>query len=477
MDKQSLISTPGARIVIVGGGAGGLELAVRLARAGHDDVVLVDRQTTHVWKPRLHEVAAGLGRRHVDALGYAGLAETWGFRFECGTLESIDVEHQQITLASIHGPISECSIDGQSRALPQDTRIEVPSRVLDYRQLVLALGGVTPDMGVEGVLEHACLLDTPEDAERIAERYSRGLLAHHVRHGMSVCETAGETDESTQAAVNTPYRVVIVGSGATGVELAAYLASGAHSALEAPAHGDNEVEITILEATETFMPGVSETLREAIHQRLVAAGIRIELSCQVSAVTPDQVKTAAQEGDETSESIFASDLVIWAAGRVGPPIVERIEALASNKKRQWSVTNGLQCLEQDAIFALGDCSCIENSPVPPTAQVASEQAEFLAEELPRRLKGEAPREFVFDDKGTLLSLGAAGSVGELTGKLTDRFSGQGHDDLQVRGRFARAAYHGLQRQHQFVLLGPVKGTAEAVSDAFRRTLSPRLKVH
>lgn len=447
MQMHSPQSTNSGDIVIVGGGAGGLELAVRLAKAGHEDVLLIDRETTHVWKPRLHEVAAGLGRRQVDELGYAGLAEQWGFRYECGTLESIDSQQRQITLAAMTSDTdSTCD--------------EVPTRIKGYRQLVLALGGVTPDMGVEGVLEHACLLDSPADAERIAERYSRGLLAHHTR-------TADATDEK---AMLDPYRVVIVGSGATGVELAAYLAGEGRSAHEsrtpdARSRESSDVEITILEATDTFMPGVSQELRDAIHQRLVTEGINIELSRQVAKVSDTCVVTGEGEEAET----LAADLVVWAAGRVGPAIVEKMEGLASNKKRQWQVTAGLECLDHDDIFALGDCCCIEGDPVPPTAQVASEQAEFLAEELPRRQKGEPAQDFVFKDSGTLLSLSNAGSVGELSGKWAQ--------DLQVRGRFARAAYHGLQRQHQFLLLGNVKGTTEMISDVFRRSMGPHLKVH
>ncbi|MDL2191866.1 FAD-dependent oxidoreductase [Cobetia sp. LC6] len=469
METHDPQRTRDADIIIVGGGAGGLELAVRLAKEGHKDVLLIDRDTSHVWKPRLHEIAAGLGRRQVDELGYAGLAEQWGFRYECGTLESVDPEQQQITLAAIPGREDQASA-------------EVPTRVRGYRQLVLALGGVTPDMGVEGVLEHACLLDSPDDAERIAQQFSRGLLANHV--AMETAPTGdaglsanqGSVEGGAKDSSGRPYQVVIVGSGATGVELAAYLheARGMH---DAPAPKGAKVEITILEATETFMPGVSQELRESIHQRLEEQGINIELSRQVAKVSPSSVEIS--EGDESVTR--EADLVVWAAGRVGPAIVEEIDALESNKKRQFKVTPGLQCLGHDSIFALGDCANIDEAPLPPTAQVASEQAEFLAAELPRRQQGEPAQAFEFKDRGTLLSLSSAGSVGELSGKLSDKLGNaqgrKGNDDLQVRGRFARAAYQGLQRQHQFLLLGPFKGSAEVVSDVLRRSMGPRLKVH
>lgn len=154
---------------------------------------------------------------------------------------------------------------------------------------------------------------------------------------------------------------------------------------------------------------------------------------------------------------------------MGPPVADRIKALEINKKRQWKVRPTLQTTASDAIFAMGDCAYIEDDPAPPTAQAASEQAEHLAAELPRYLRGETPVDFTFEDKGTLLSLGEAGSVGEVRGLFGS--------DIQVRGRLARAAYRGLQRQHQFILLGPGKGTAELVSDVFGRTVGPSLKVY
>lgn len=416
-------------LVIVGGGAGGLELAVRLAKAGRSDVRLIDNGETHIWKPRIHELAAGLRRGQVDELDYAGLAEHWGFAFERGELCDVDPTTRELTLAAIHG---------------RDGRTLVGERKIAYRALVLALGGVTPDMGVEGVMDHAFMLDGEEDAEALSQRYSSGLLAHSL---------GGYT---------RPYHIVIVGSGATGVELSAHLATDAVGAALAPRAAQPEVQITILEASETFMSGMDDTVRQAIHERLTQAGIEIKTHQQVSKVSAEAVET--KDGQR-----FPADLTVWATGRVGPPVADKIDGLACNKKRQWRVRRTLQCADSDALFALGDCAYIEDDPVPPTAQAASEQAEHLATELPQFLDGEQPANFTFQDKGTLLSLGQAGSVGEVRGHFGD--------DLQVRGRLARAAYRGLQRQHQLLLLGAAKGTAEAISDVFGRSIGPRLKVY
>jgi len=416
-------------VVIVGGGAGGSELAVRLASAGRRDVHLIDRDETHVWKPRIHELAAGLRRGHVDELGYAGLAERWGFAFERGELIDIDPANRAITLAAVHN---------------DQGSILVPERSVEYRALVLALGGVTPDLGVEGVLEHALMLDTPRDAEHLARRFSALLLAH------------------ARGVENRAFDIVIVGSGATGVELGAHLATDAVSTSLAPRSALPEIRIRIVEAADTFMPGMDDDVRRAIGDRLRSVGVTIETGKQISKITASAVET--DDGDH-----FASDLTVWATGRVGPPIADDISALSTHKKRQWRVRRSLQSLDADDVFALGDCSYVDAEPAPPTAQAASEQAAHLAEQLPRYLAGEMPTPFAFKDKGTLLSLGGAGSVGAVRGWLSD--------DFQVRGRLARAAYRGLQRQHQLLLLGRVYGSIEIASDMLGQAAGPRMKIY
>lgn len=416
-------------VVILGGGAGGLELAVRLAKAGHHEVLLIDEDETHVWKPRLHELAAGMRRGHVSELEYTGLAQYWGFAFERGTLQDIDPSAARLTLTPIESP------DGYT---------VVPGRQIAYRALVLALGGVTPDMGVEGVLEHAILLDRETDAEALSRRYSDKLLAR-----------AHDSD-------GQPMQVVIVGSGLTGVELAAHLASDAVCTALAPRAALPTVTVSIVEATDTFMSGMQEDVRETVRKRLDRLGVEVTTGQQVGKVTANAVET--QDGNR-----FPADITIWATGRVGPPVAGDVDVLATNKKRQWRVRQTLQSIDNEAVFALGDCAYIDDDPAPPTAQAASEQAEHLAAQLPRYLNGAQPKNFAFEDKGTLLSLGKGGSVGKVR-----NFFG---DDVQVRGRLARSAYRGLQRQREFLLLGSAKGTARVLSDVFGHSMSPRLKIH
>ena len=132
------------QIVVVGGGAGGLQLAARLgARYGREkfDIILLERNRTHIWKPLLHEVAAGSLDANLDEVGYGAHAHRWGYRYFQGALKGIDRASRQVIVSPL------LDVDGSE--LMGEHRIR-------YDYLVLALGSVSNDFGVEGVKEN-CL--------------------------------------------------------------------------------------------------------------------------------------------------------------------------------------------------------------------------------------------------------------------------------------------------------------------------------
>ncbi|WP_293617996.1 FAD-dependent oxidoreductase [Salinisphaera sp.] len=399
-------------VVIVGGGAGGAELAVRLARAGCA-LRLIDQAATHVWKPRLHELAAGAARGELGEIAYRDLAEQWGFVFEQAGLVDIDPAAKQVTL------------DNDSRR--------------GYRALVLAVGGVTPDLGVTGVREHAVMLDRSPDADALYRRFTDAL------------------DRAAAAEPARAARVVIVGTGLTGVELAGYLASHRHVVAKPDGDQPQTLAIHLVEASDTFMPGIEDApSRRGARTRLADLGVSIHTGCAVAEVGADHV--TSENGER-----FDADVTVWAAGRIGSPLAARIDALAANDRQQWLVRDTLQSRDHDDIFALGDCSACPESDWPATAQVASQQAEHLAEQVMAYLDGGSPSAFVFRDKGLLMSFGDGGDLGLVRGPLGD--------DLRIHGQVSHAAYRGLERQHQWVLLGTrttLEGVAGDVFAALRR---------
>lgn len=434
------------RIVIVGGGAGGLPLATRLGdrygRKGPVHVTLVDRNATHVWKPLLHEVAAGRMDADAHDLDYPAIAHWHGFRFTQGALAGLDRKRREIVLDAVY------SIDGEE---------VLPRRVLGYDTLIVCVGSVSNDFGVPGVAQHAISLDMQEDAER----FHRRLLAACVR-------------ADAQAAAGEPVEIsiVIIGAGATGVELAAELrqTTRAHAgyALE---HLDpaRSIRITILEAAPRILPPLSEHVASAATDLLHKLDVDVRTSQRVTAVDASSVRTATGE-------VFAADLVVWAAGIMAAPLLAQLDGLDVNRANQLVVGATLQTTRDPAIFAFGDCAAVpwlghpEGTILPPRAQVARQQANFLAKAIKARLAGKPLSEFRFHDFGSLVSLGELSAVGNLMGRLIG-------GSLLIQGLIARAMYASLYKLHQVSIHGFVRVAFDTVGRMLRERLEPRVKLH
>nr|WP_203566130.1 FAD-dependent oxidoreductase [Aurantimonas aggregata] len=421
------------RVTILGGGAGGLELAIGLSRRSDMDVTLVDRVSTHLWKPRLHEFAAGTVNSSLAEMSFYTLAGMHGFRFEQGDVETIDRTAKTVRLAEMRSATDQ---------------FITASRSLAYDCCVVALGGLTATFNTEGVAEHAIRLDEKSDAEEFRDLFIALMI--HARVSRE------------------PAHVVIVGSGATGTELAAHL----RLSEQAFAHerGSDEMrpllKLTILEAAPQLMPGADEGLRKSVSDRLDQLGIVVRTNAAVDLVSETEIRIKTGEA-------FPADVTVWAAGLTGHPLLKQLADFEMDKKGRIVVDDRLRSSIDPAITVIGDAASFTpegaEAPLPPTAQCASQQADYLVSALPELLAGGTPKPFVYNDRGRLLSLGGAGSVG-LVGFLRK-------NDFLVEGRFATAAYHGLQRRHQWSVLGPLRGSVAILADMMSPTSGPAMKLH
>jgi NADH:ubiquinone reductase (H+-translocating) len=429
-------------IVIVGGGAGGLELATGLGnsvgRTGVARITLVDRASTHLWKPLLHEVAAGSMDSHAHELDYLAQAHWHHFAFCHGELSGIDRENKRITVAPIR----------------DESGVEIiPQREIGYHTLVVAIGSITNDFGVPGVLEYAFRLDHAEDAERFHQRLINTCVAKN--YASSGART---------------FNMAIIGGGATGVELAAEL----HNATRVlAAYGlenfdpARDIRIRLFNAEARILPMLPERIAEAVTKVLHGLEIDVRCSEQVIEVGADFVRTKAG-------AVFPSDLTVWAAGVRAIGRLAGMGGLESNRINQLVVLPTLQTTRDADIFALGDCAaCARDGhpgTVPPTAQAAHQQASHLTLTLQRRLKGQAPQPFRYRDYGSLVSLGEYTTVGTLMGFV----SGHG---IRVEGLYARLMYIALYKMHLMALHGFVKMALDTVAQSIRRRTGPRVKLH
>lgn len=426
------------RVLIVGGGAGGLELATRLGRrmkSNSVEVVLVDASLTHVWKPLLHEVAAGsldTGNNEIDYLAHA---RQHNFQFHLGVMEGLDRRLRQIWLKPIHDEAG--ALIAERRALRYDT-------------LVMAVGSQVNDFHTPGVCENALMLNTFEDARRLHKRLFAACL--QLNEGMPA-----KTD------------IAIIGGGATGVELAAELRDAlAQYASYTHSTAPLQARITLVEASDKILGNLPEAVREKVTQGLQDKDIQVLTGKRVEAVNPQALQIAGGES-------IPAQLIIWAAGVKAPSWLTQLDGLECNKLNQLQVTPTLQCTKDNHIFAFGDCaSCMlpgRDKPLAPLAQAAHQQARYLAEVLPLHIQGhKLLPNFTFRDQGALIALGTDKAVGTLVGRIS------GHRFF-VQGMLARLSYWTLYRGYLVALHGWLRMVLTTMGDWLMHSTKSRVKLH
>ncbi|GAB7259783.1 MULTISPECIES: NAD(P)/FAD-dependent oxidoreductase [Dickeya] len=435
-----MTSLPIKKIVIVGGGAGGLELATslgrKLGRKNKAEITLVDRNHSHLWKPLLHEVATGSLDDDMDALSYLAHARNHHFNFQLGMLTDIDREQRTIQLAEIRNEQGE---------------LLVAARSLPYDILVVALGSTSNDFGTPGVKDHCIFLDNPKQARR----FHNEMLNLFLKFSAS----QGEKER-----VN----IAIVGGGATGVELSAEL----HNAVkQLHSYGfdslsNQALNVTLVEAGERILPALPPRISAAAHHELTQLGVRV--------LTKTMVTSAEQGGLNTKDGEFIdADLMVWAAGIKAADAMKDIAGLETNRINQLVVEPTLQTTRDPAIFAIGDCaSCPQpgGGVVPPRAQAAHQMASRCYSNILALLNGQPLKAYVYKDHGSLVSLSKFSTVGSLMGNLM-------RGSVMVEGRIARFVYISLYRMHQIALHGYLKTGLMMLVGSINRVIRPRLKLH
>jgi len=436
------------RIVIVGGGAGGLELATSLGdsfgKRGTADVTLIDKNRTHVWKPKLHEIASGSMDLSAHEVDYLAHAHWHHFRFRIGEMTALDRQRREVRLAPYH--------DDEGREV-------TPDRAFGYDTLVLALGSLSNDFGTPGVAEHALKLESKADAQRFHARMVNACIRAHAQ--------------------STPLRpeqlhVAIIGAGATGVELAAELH---RTTREVVAYGldrvdpEKDIQVNLVEAADRVLPALPPRLSQATVDLLRKLGVVVHTSAKVADVQPGGVRLA-------DGRVLPAELVVWAAGVKAADFLKDIAGLESNRSNQLVVKPSLQTTRDDDIFVIGDCAACawpeanggKGGFVPPRAQAAHQQASHVASQVKRRLADKPLKPYRYRDFGSLVSLGEFSTVGNMMGGLIG-------GSLMIEGAFARLMYVSLYKMHELALHGFPKMMLDTLARLITRRTEPHVKLH
>ncbi|GAB3475904.1 NAD(P)/FAD-dependent oxidoreductase [Marinomonas epiphytica] len=428
------------KIVVVGGGAGGLELVTKL---GHGfgknkqaEVILIDRSQTHIWKPLLHEVATGSLDINNDGLNYRAHSAKHHYQFQLGNLIDVDPKEKALTLEALTDDMDH---------------VILPERKVHYDILIMAVGSISNDFGTPGVAQHCYFLDSHKQAER----FQQALLKHFMR--------------VHQAGAEEKLKIAIVGGGATGVELSAELFHVADllKAYGMPEMSGKRVQIELIEAGPRILPALPERIAALASKELSRLGVSIKQNTRVTKAFDGGFATA-DEGQE-----IQADLMIWAAGVKAPNFVADIEGLETTRNNQILVSGTLQTPQFEDIYVIGDC-CACKQPdgtfVPPRAQSAHQMASLVFSNIKASFRSEPLKEYQYKDYGSLVNLSTYSTVGSLMGNLTSR-------SMFIEGRIARFVYISLYRLHLIAIHGWLKASVIMAAQKIGKVVKPKLKLH
>ena len=440
------------RIVIVGGGAGGLELATKLGdrfgsrkgAAKKVSVILVDKNRTHLWKPKLHEVAAGSMDLADQELDYIAQAHWHHFSFRLGELADIDRENRQIQVAPFYDDSGE---------------LVTPQQTIHYDTLIMSIGSLTNDFGTPGVEQYAQRLESLVDAKRFHLRLINACL---------------RAQAQTQPLAPHQLQVVIIGAGATGVELAAELHRTTRAIISFGmdrVNPEKDLKVILIEAAPKILPALSAKISAAAEKLLMDLGVKVMTDAKVQKIQANRVYLS--NGVE-----IPAELIVWAAGVKAPDFLKGIGGLETNHANQLLVLPTLQTTLNPQIFAMGDCAACpwpqanqgKGGIVPPRAQAAHQQASHLFSQIKQIIDRKPLKPYQYRDFGSLVSLGEYSSVGSMMGGLIG-------GSLMVEGLFAKLMYISLYKLHQLALHGWVKVFLDTISRLIHRRTHSIVKLH
>ncbi|EAR60492.1 NAD(P)/FAD-dependent oxidoreductase [Neptuniibacter caesariensis] len=426
------------KILVIGGGAGGLELVTQLGRRYKKNtniqVTLVDQKRSHIWKPLLHEVATGSLDPSTDAVIYHAHAAKHHYEFQLGTFCGLDRASKTVTLAEI--------LDDNDQQI-------LPERTLQFDTLILAIGSVSNDFNTPGVKEHCFFLDTAKQAER----FHNALINNFMR--------VNQQDEGV-------LNIAIVGAGATGVELSAelYNVTDMLKSYGLPKMTSKQLKVSIIEAGPRILPALPARISSSAKNELSALGVEVCENTLIKQAEADGFITA--EGDKIS-----ADMMIWAAGVKAPDFLADIYQFELTRTNQILVKPTLQASNDDSIFVIGDCcACAQEdgSWVPPRAQSAHQMASLVKTNIHQQINNKALKHFTYKDHGSLVNLSRYSTVGSLMGNLT-------RNSMFIEGRIARVVYISLYRMHQIAIHGFFKAMMVYVAEKVGKVVRPKMKLH
>src|SRR5699024_4236218 len=385
------------KIVILGAGYAGIMTAKRLTEKlsiPEAEITLVNKHNYHYETTWLHEVAAGTINPNQARVLLRDVVNTNRVNLVYDTVEKVDKDNKKVLLEN-----------GE----------------LDYYILVFSLGFESNTFGIKGMEENAFAISDIDSSREISQ---------HIEYQFAKYNTSQTKDDSSLA-------ILVGGGGFTGIELLGELVEKVPQLCKKYDIDRSKVRIINVEASPSLLAGFDSELVDYAKESLENRGVEFYLNAKITECTTNGFVVG-----EDNEEIQAGT-VIWTGGVTGNSVLGK-SGLELNRGKV-SVSEDLRDPNSDNIFVLGDCAWVMNKeagrPYPPTAQIAIQQADYAAENIKALLYGEPLSEFVFDNKGTVASLGNKDAVGSI------------FDDKKLYGKAATVMKQVIDNRSLFMIGG------------------------
>ncbi|HZZ99097.1 MAG TPA: NAD(P)/FAD-dependent oxidoreductase [Candidatus Paceibacterota bacterium] len=371
------------KIVILGGGFGGVRCALDLEhKIGQEaEITLIDRNNNHFFTPSLYEVASAYPEAVED-------------KFQMRLRRAVAVPYSEIfenkNIDIIEAEITGVDLDAKKITLDGGEHIE-----FDY--LVLSLGSQSSDFGIPGVNEYAYRFKTTNDAISLNQKMDR--LFHEAASGL----------------VQLPVKILLIGAGFTGIELAAELVSCATKISQKHGLNRRSFSVTIFEAAPTILPMVGDEERKTIVSRLTDLGVVIMTNSAIEEVRSDSVKLK-------SGQLMTGTIVVWTAGVRPNELLSSIQGLPLTAHKRVQVDQNLRVPGLDGVYALGDLAEFidpkTQKPVPGLAYVAQHQGEVVADNIVASMRGKQAKTYHPDYESWIAPVGGKYAVAHINKGMT-----------------------------------------------------------
>ena len=387
------------KIVVLGAGYAGLTTTKRLVKSlspEEAEIVLVNKHNYHYESTWLHEVAAG----------------------------TINPNQARVMISDVVNPKRVRLVyDSVVEIKKDEQRVVLENSEITYDYLVIGLGFESNDFGIKGMAEHAFAI---EDID------SSRLISEHIEYQFAKYNN----DEN---AADDSLNILVGGAGFTGIEFVGELADKVPELCKKYDIDRSKVRIINVEAAPSILPMFDKELVSYAKKSLEDRGVEIKIGAAISECTPEGFIV----GDDNE--LIKAGTVVWTGGVKGSSVLGNsgFELV----KGKVNVNSDLRMPEEENIFVIGDCSWVWNKeadrPYPPTAQLAMQEADVVAANLKALITNQPLKDFVFDDKGTVASLGNSDGIGSI-------FS-----DYKLQGKPAAAMKKVVDNRSLFMIGGPM----------------------